>query len=71
MYDIIFISESQLIIGDNIIENKVKDIIIKALEESGYEVKIDNGTLIVDDYDTNNGVSVKVETIPRTEFVTL
>ena len=45
-------------------ENKVKDIIIKALEESGYEVKIDNGTLIVDDYDTNNGVSVKVETLP-------
>ena len=25
----------------------------------------------MDDYDTNNGVSVKVETIPRTEFVTL
>ena len=64
MYDIIFISESQLIIGDNIIENKVKDIIIKALGEAGYEVEIDNGTLIVDDYDTNNGVSVKVETIP-------
>ena len=45
-------------------ENKVKDIIIKALGEAGYEVEIDNGTLIVDDYDTNNGVSVKVETIP-------
>lgn len=45
-------------------ENKVKNIIIKALEEAGYEVEIDNGTLIVDGYDTNNGVSVKVETLP-------
>ncbi len=36
------------------LENKVKDIIIKALGEAGYEVEIDNGTLIVDDYDTNN-----------------
>ena len=43
-------------------ENKVKDIIIKALEEAGYEVEIDNGTLIVDNYDTNNVVSVNVKT---------
>lgn len=34
-------------------ENKVKDIIIKALEVADYEVEIDNGILIVDDYDTN------------------
>ena len=45
-------------------ENQVKDIIIKALENAGYEVEIDNGTLIVDDYDTNNRVSVKVEALP-------
>jgi len=45
-------------------ENQVKDIIIKALENTGYEVEIDNGTLIVDDYDTNNRVSVKVEALP-------
>ncbi len=40
-------------------ENKIKDIIIKDLEEAGDEVEIDNGTLIVDDYDTNNGVFCK------------
>ena len=28
-------------------ENKVKDIIIKALEEAGYDIEIDNGILIV------------------------
>ena len=44
-------------------ENKVKDRIIKALEDAGYEVELDSGILIVDDYDTNNGVSVKVETL--------
>jgi len=30
-------------------EKQVKDIIIKALENAGYEVEIDNGTLIVND----------------------
>ena len=44
-------------------ENKVKDIIIQALKDAGYEIELDNGTLIVDDYDTNNGVSVKIETL--------
>ena len=44
-------------------ENKVKDIIIQALKDAGYEIEIDNGILIVDDYDTNNGVSVKIETL--------
>ena len=34
-----------------------------ALEEAGYDIEIDNGILIVDDYDTNNGVSVKIETL--------
>ena len=45
-------------------ENKVKDIIIQALKDDGYDIEVDNGILIVDDYDTNNGVSVKVETLP-------
>ena len=45
-------------------ENKVKDIIIKALQDAGYDIEIDNGMLIVDDYDTNNGVAVKIETLP-------
>ena len=45
-------------------ETQVKDIIIKALQDAGYEIEIDNGILIVDDYDTSNGVSVKVETLP-------
>ena len=45
-------------------ENKVKNIIIQALKEASYDVEIDNGILIVDDYDTNNGVSVKVDTLP-------
>ena len=44
-------------------ENKVKDIIIPALKDAGYEIELDNGILIVDDYDTNNGVSVKIETL--------
>ena len=44
-------------------ENKVRDIIIKALQDAGYDVEIDNGILMVDDYDTNNGVSVKIETL--------
>ncbi|MDC7293252.1 MULTISPECIES: hypothetical protein [unclassified Butyrivibrio] len=44
-------------------ENKVKDIIIQALKDAGYEIELDNGILIVDDYDTNNGVSVKIETL--------
>ena len=48
--------------GDFIMENKVKDIIIQALKDAGYEIELDNGILIVDDYDTNNGVSVKIET---------
>ena len=43
-------------------ENKVKDIIIQALKDADYEIELDNGILIVDDYDTNNGVSVKIET---------
>ena len=45
-------------------ENQVKDIIIHALKDSGYDIEVDNGMLIADDYDTNNGVSVKVETLP-------
>jgi hypothetical protein len=45
-------------------ENQVKDIIIKALQDVGYDVEIDNEMLIVDDYDTNNGVAVKIETLP-------
>ena len=45
-------------------ENKVKDIIIKALQDAGYEIEIDNGILIVDDYDTNNGAAVRIETLP-------
>ena len=45
-------------------ENKVRDIIIKALQDAGYDVEIDNGILMVDDYDTNNGVTVKIETLP-------
>ena len=44
-------------------ENQVKDIIFKALQDAGYDIEIDNGILIVDDYDTNNGVSVKIETL--------
>ena len=44
-------------------ENKVKDIIIQALKDAGYEIELDNGILIVDDCDTNNGVSVKIETL--------
>ena len=35
-------------------ENKVKDIIIQALKDADYEIELDNGILIVDDYDTNN-----------------
>ncbi len=45
-------------------ENKVKNLMIEALEEAGCEAEIDNGTLIADDCDTNNGVSVKVESLP-------
>ena len=45
-------------------ENKVKDIIINALKDAGYDIEIDNGIFIVDDYDTNNGVSVKIEALP-------
>ena len=59
----IIISESQSFVRRLLMENKVKDIIIKALEEAGYDIEIDNGILIVDDYDTNNGVSVKIETL--------
>lgn len=42
-------------------ENKIKDAIIKALKDIGCEV--DNGIIIVNDQDTNNGVSIKVETL--------
>ena len=45
-------------------ENQVKYIIIKALQDAGYDVEIDNIMLIVDDYDTNNGVAVKIEALP-------
>ena len=45
-------------------ENQVKDIIIKALQDAGYDVEIDNRMLIVDDYDTTNGVAVKIEALP-------
>ena len=45
-------------------ENQVKDIIIKALQDAGYDVEIDNRMLIVDDYDTNNGVAEKIEALP-------
>ena len=45
-------------------ENQVKDIIIKALQDAGYDVEIDNRMLIVDDYDTNNGVAVKIKALP-------
>ncbi len=44
--------------------NQVKDIIIKALQDAGYNGEIDNGILIMDDYDTNNGVAVRIETLP-------
>ena len=46
-------------------ENQVKDIIIKALQDAGYDVEIDNRMFIVDDYDTNNGVAVKIEALPQ------
>ena len=45
-------------------ENQVKDIIIKALQDAGYDVEIDNRMFIVDDYDTNNGVTVKIDALP-------
>ena len=45
-------------------ENQVKDIIIKALKDEGYYVEIDNRMQILDDYDTNNGVAVKIEALP-------
>ena len=45
-------------------KNQVKYKIIKALQDAGYDVKIDNRMLIVDDYDTNNGVAVKIEALP-------
>ena len=45
-------------------KNQVKDIIIKALQDADYDVEIDNRMLIVDDYDTNNGVAVKIEAFP-------
>ena len=45
-------------------ENQVKYKIIKALQDTGYDVEIDNRMLIVDDYDTNNGVAVKIESLP-------
>lgn len=41
-------------------ENKVNDIIIKALEDVGNEVERSYHCY---DYDTNNGVSIKVETL--------
>ena len=59
----IFISECQSFVRRLLMENKVKGIIIKALEEAGYVIEVDNGILTVDDYDTNNGVSVKIETL--------
>jgi hypothetical protein len=34
------------------------------LQDAGYDVEIDNRMLIVDDYDTNNGVAVKIEALP-------
>lgn len=58
------ISESQLFVRRFYMENQVKDIIIKALQDAGYDVEIDNRMLIVDDYDTNNGVAVKIEALP-------
>ena len=45
-------------------ENQVKYKIIKALQDAGYDVEIDNRMLIVDDYDTNNGVAVKIKALP-------
>ena len=36
-------------------QDKVKDIIIESSENAGYEIEINDGTIIVDDYDTNNG----------------
>jgi hypothetical protein len=64
MYNIISISEGQLFVRRFYMENQVKDIIIKALQDAGYDVEIDNRMLIVDDYDTNNGVAVKIEALP-------
>ena len=60
----ILISESQLFVRRFYMENQVKDIIIKALQDADYDVEIDNRMLIVDDYDTNNGVAVKIEALP-------
>ena len=45
-------------------ESQVKCKIIKALQDAGYDVEIDNRMLIVDDYDTNNGVAVKIDALP-------
>lgn len=45
-------------------ENQVKYIIIKTLQDAGYDVEFDNRMLIVDNYDTNNGVAVKIEALP-------
>lgn len=45
-------------------EDKVKEIIINALKDEGYAVDVDyDDAIIVDDYETNNGVSVKIETL--------
>ena len=35
-------------------QDKAKDIIIESLENAGYEIEINDGTIIVDDYNTNN-----------------
>lgn len=71
----IIISECQSFIRDAITENKVKDIIIQALKDAGYDIEIDIGILKADDYDTNNGVSVKrlwrTDTIAITDVSTV
>lgn len=45
-------------------ENQIKNIIIKALKDVGYDIEIDNEIIIASDWDENNGVAIKVETIP-------
>ena len=45
-------------------ERKIQQLIIKTLEEEGYEVNIESDGIYVDEEYTSTGIKISVEVIP-------
>ena len=45
-------------------EKKIQQLIIKTLEEEGYEVNVESDGIYVDEEDASTGIKISVEVVP-------